>query len=234
MAMFKPLLMSTVLLVSLSACESMPWKEYNQGDPVRSVPSAEQKADLLAQARRTTLENKYPEIRSGQLDAAEEAYRNAPQNQDTALAYARLLRHVNMVEQADMVLKPFAENTDMASEELLVEYSKLKLTMGQMDQAQMMAQEAGFKGNSPSSLMILGVALDAQGHHVAAEQQFRAALQGVGMDIDLRNKILNNLAVSLMGQGRKDEAQSVLAQIRDSAGSGNTVIEANRKLAETL
>lgn len=235
MAMMKPLLLSTALLVSLTACETMPWREFNTGDPVRSsMTTKQQKTDFLESARQMALENRYPEIRNGQLAAAEEAYTKAPHDADAALAYAKLLRRVNMVEQANMVLTPFARYPETATEDMLVEYAKVKLALGQLDEAQMMAQEAGFKANTASSLMVLGVALDAQGHHVAAEGKFREALQNVGMDIDLRNKILNNLSISLMGQGRQEEAKIALSQISDVAGGSGSVVDANRKLANNL
>lgn len=234
MVRVKPLLLSTALLISLTACQSAPWREFNSGDPVRTNPTDAQKANLFASARMATLENKYPEVRSGQLSAAEDAYRNAPHDQSAALSYAKVLRQVNMLEQADMVLKPFADDVETANEDLLIEYSKVKLAMGHMDEAQILAQEAGFKGNSAASMMILGVALDAQGHHAAAEQKLRQALDVVGMDIGLKNKILNNLAVSMIGQGKQAEAQIILSQIQDVAGSNSSIIDANRSLAETL
>ena len=231
MATVKTILLSTALVMSLSACASTPWREFNTGDPAGVKTDKEQ---ILASARKATMEKKYEAVRNGDLDAAEEAYKASPDDAYAALSYAKILRQVNMIEQADMVLKPFAEDPAQAGEDVLVEYAKIKLVMGEFDVAQMMAQEASFINENPNSLMVLGIALDAQGHHTAAEEQLRKALDGVGMDIALKNKIMNNLAVSLISQGRRNEAALVLSQIQDAGGANVQIIEANRKLAEQL
>ena len=231
MATIKPLLLSTALIVSLAACTSTPFRELNSGDPVKSTTDKEQ---ILNSARQASLGKKYEQVRNGDLSSAEDAYRNSPSDPYAALSYAKLLRSVDMYEQADLVLKPFADNPAQASEAVLLEYAKLKLITGDFDSAQMLAQEANFMTDSPESLMLLGVALDTQGHHEAAETHFRQALANVGMDIKMKNKIMNNLAISLLSQGRRNESVVVLSQIQDAASSDNGVVQANRQLAENL
>ena len=231
MTSIKPLLLSTALIITLTACESSPFRELNTGDPVN--PEAD-KARIMESARNVAMEKKYAEVRHGDLDAAEEAYRAAPNDVYAAMSYAKILRRVNRHEQADLILKPYAADPAQAGEDVLLEYSKLKLAMGDFDTAQMMAQEANFISNSSESLMLLGVALDAQGHHTAGEKHLRQELDKVGMDVALKSKIQNNLAVSLMAQGRRNEASVILSQIQDTASNNLDTIEANRQLAEQL
>lgn len=231
MALLKPVLLSTVVIASLTACQASPWREPNAGDPVKASARKEQ---LMNTMRMASLEEKYEVVRNGDFAAAEEAYRDNPDDPYRALTYAQILRQINMPEQADLILKPFVDDPALAGEDIMVEYAKLKLSMGDFDTAQVMAQEASFMNDSPQALMLLGVALDAQGHHEAAESNLREALTMVDMDIDLKNKILNNLAVSLMAQGRKNEAAVILSQIVDTAGNSANIVAANRELAEKL
>ena len=231
MGLSKPIILSSLLVLSLSACQSTPWKEYNTGDPVKAVS---QKDQILASARQATLEKNYVEIRSGALKTAEDAYRQSPSDPYAALNYAQILRRVNMPGQAEMVLKPFVDNPSVAGEGMLLEYAKLKLATGDFDTAQMMAQEANFQSESAESTMILGIALDAQGHHVAAENHFRQALNNAGADAVLKNKITNNLAVSLIAQGRRNEADLMLSQVTAIDTQNDQIIEGNRKLAQQL
>lgn len=227
---FKPLL-SLSLIAMVSACATQP-KEFGGGDPVKPLT---QKEKMLATARNAAIESQFDNIKGGELTMAENAYRAAPNDQYAALNYAKLLRKVTMVTQADMVLKPFAINPEMASEPILTEYAKVKLSQGDFETAQIFAQEAFMKNGGAESQMVLGVSVDAQGHHQAAENHFRKALNNVGMDMDLRAAIQNNLALCLMAQGKNAEANSILnAIIPASGGMDNEIIRANANLADKL
>lgn len=231
MAFLKPVILSTMVVLSLTACQATAWREFNTGDPVQATDRADRIREAVKMA---SLEKRFEIVRNGTYAAAEEAYRNDPKDPFAALSYAQILRQINMPEQAEIILKPLAEDPVLAGEDIMLEYARVKLTLGDFNAAQVLAQEASFMNDSADALMLLGVALDAQGHHEAAESNLRDALDMAGMNINLKNKILNNLAVSLMAQGRKNEAELILSQIIDVAGAGTSVVAANRELAEKL
>jgi Flp pilus assembly protein TadD len=228
---FKHLLLSAALICSLPACQATQWRELNTGDPVRIESTKE---NLRALARQTAYQSKFGQEESIPLMAAENAYIAAPDDSDAALHYATLLRKQGLFEQADLILKPFTDNLFVARDDVLIEYAKLKIETGHFDEAQIMAQEAGFKAQSAETLMILGVALDAQGHHEVAAKQFRAALNEAGMDFEMKNKILNNLALSLLAQGKQTEAMRTIDTVDSVAGVDMAVIEANKQLIKNL
>ena len=220
----------TILLLSVSACAPVP-KEFGN-DPVKPLTQSEK---MMISARNAAIENQYQNIKSGDLARAETAYRTNPKNVSAAMAYAQLLRRVNMAEQADLILKPFAINPLYANEDVLVEYAKLKLQQGDFESAQIFAQEAYTLNQSPKSQMVLGVAVDAQGHHQASENHFRQALEKANMDIDLKNAILNNLALSLIAQNKEAEAQSILSNLSSKTSVMDAgKVNANKTLASRL
>lgn len=225
------ILLSLTLISILTACATQP-NEFGNGDPVQPLS---QKEKMMATARNAAIESQFQNIKDGELTMAENAYRSSPKDPYAALNYARLLRKVTMVTQADMVLKPFAIDPKMATEAILIEYTKIKLSQGDFETAQIFAQEAFMKGGSAESQMVLGVSVDAQGHHQAAENHFRQALKNVGMDMDLKAAIQNNLALCLMAQGNNDEANSILnAIIPTSGGVEADIIRSNADLANKL
>lgn len=225
------LLLSVICVAMLSACATQPM-EFGGGDPVTPQTHKEK---MLASARNAAIESQFENIRQGELTMAEQAYRTAPKDPYAALNYARLLRKVTMVVQADMVLKPFAINPETASESILTEYAKIKLSQGDFETAQIFAQESFMKGGTAESQMVLGISVDAQGHHQAAENHFRQALKNVGLDMDLKAAIQNNLALCLMAQGKKAEANSILNAIIPTSGQVKSdIIRANADLANKL
>ncbi len=228
----KILSLSMVLLMtSVSACTTAP-KEFGHGDPVKPMT---QKEKMLMSARNAALEQQNSNIEQGSLSSAEKAYRASPKNPVTAFEYAHLLRKVDMVGQAEMVLKPFAIDPKKANEDILLEYAKIQLKKGEFDAAQLYAQEAMMIVDTAQSRMVLGIAVDAQGHHQAAENHFKVALEKAALDIDLQNSIKNNLALSLMAQNKTREAQSVLSSIKNPSNDFDAgTIDANRYLSKKL
>lgn len=219
------------LMVSLSACMTVP-DEYGMGDPVKPLTQTEK---MQMSARNALIENQYANIKQGALGDAEKAYRAAPKNPVSAFEYAHLLRKVNMDGQAEMILKPFAINPKTASEDILIEYAKIQLKKGDFEAAQIYAQEAMVKLDTAQSRMVLGIAVDAQGHHQAAENHFRKALEMAPLDLDLKNSIKNNLALCLMSQNKNTEAQSILNSVRPAAGDLDAdIISANKSLSGKL
>ena len=219
------------VLVLISACKTVP-DEYGYGDPVKQLTEKEQ---MLMSARNAALERQYTNIRRGELSGAEKLYRSAPKNSKAAFGYAHLLRKVDQVGQAEMILKPFAIDPQKANEDILLEYAKIQLKKGDFEAAQIYAQESMMRVDTAQARMVLGVAVDAQGHHQAAENHFKSALDKAHLDIDLQNSIKNNLALSLMAQGKESEAQSLLSSIRDGSDSLNMgVVSGNKRLLGKL
>ena len=218
-------------LVLLSACGSLS-SPYGSGDPIKGLT---QKEKMQISARNAILEKHHSNIEKGALTNAEKSYRASPKDPVLAFEYAHLLRKVNLVEQADMILKPFAINPQKVNEDILVEYAKIKLSQGDFETAQIYAQEAMSVLDSAQARMVLGIAVDAQGHHQAAENHFRQALMKANLDIDLQNTIKNNLALNLIAQNKNAEAEGLLRSIKPAAGDiDQGVINANKELSEKL
>jgi len=227
----KHLLLLIPVVIALGACETVP-DEFGYGDPVKPLTKKEK---MQITARNALLEQQYSHIEKGALTNAEKAYRSAPKSQGAAFEYAHLLRKVDMVAQAEMVLKPFAINPASVNEDILVEYAKIQLKQGDFETAQIFAQEAMQKLDSAQSRMVLGIAVDAQGHHQAAENHFRQALKLANLDVDLQNSIKNNLALCLIAQNKNSEAQSLLQSIKSMHGDmDGGVIKANKNLLNKL
>lgn len=225
-------ILSLTVLLAVSACQTAP-HEFGGGDPVMPLTS---KDKMKISARNAILEDRYKNIERGALASAETAYRNSPSDPNLSLNYARLLRQVEMIDQAKMILKPFAVNPDKADIGILVEYTKIKLSLGDFEGAQIFAQEAIIKQpDNASALMVLGVAVDAQGHHQSAENHFRHALLNSKTNLDLQKLIKNNLALSLIAQGKNTEAHSILSGLKNiSDGLKYGTVQANKSMADNL
>jgi len=227
----RQLILPILAAAMLTACATAP-DEFSNGDPLKARTPAEQ---AMVSARNAALESVNADIKRGELSSAEKTYRAAPGNAQGALSYAKLLRKVNMAEQADMILKPFVINPKTATNEIFLEYAKLKAQLGDFKAAQALAEEAMMISDTARSRMVLGIAVDAQGHHQAAENHFRAGLVKVGMDMDLKNSLLNNLALSLIGQDKMSAARQVLSEIQPSQSHlRQGTVNQNKKLAEKL
>ncbi len=223
-------LVSLFILPSLSACKTTP-DEYGLGDPIKPLSQQEQ---VMVSARNAALEAKYNHIEKGALSSAEKLYRNKP-NAQNALSYSGLLRQVNMVHEAQMILKPFAIDPAWTSPSILNEYTKIKLSIGDFEQAQIFAQEAmTLDDMNAESQMLLGVSVDAQGHHQAAENHFQQALIKANLNPELQSTINNNLALSLLAQGKNDEANALLQKINSPSSQQNSVINANKSFLKKL
>lgn len=227
----KKTLLLSALCVSLVACTTAP-KEFGYGDPVKPMTKKEK---MVMSARNAIIEKQVSSIARGELTLKETMYRQNPKNSKAALEYASLLRKVGMVEQAQMILKPFAINPDNQNDDLLVEYAKIQLKQGEFDAAQVYAQEAMMLSDTAQARMVLGVSVDAQGHHQAAENHFRVALDKANLDMDLQNVIKNNLALSLIAQNKNTEAQSILNSIGSMPSDLDAdVVNANKNLSSKL
>lgn len=219
------------LLLALAACKTVP-NEYGAGDPVKPLTTEER---VQMAVRNAAVEARQGKIVSGALRDSEQAYKSAPNNGAVALRYAQDLRKAGLVEQAQMVLRPFAIDPEKSAADILVEYAKIKLESGDFEGAQIHAQEAMVLNENYAAVYhVLGIAVDAQGHHQAAENHFRKALAMLSKDDPLHAAATNNLALSLIAQGKTGEADSLLSSAGLAITPEQDVVKANRALVNSL
>jgi len=145
----------------------------------------------------------------------EKLYKRSPRNREVAVNYAQLLRKSGRPEEALAVLRPFAEaktkDKDGGAALVKNEYAATLIALGRFEEAQAIldgvltdARAAAFHADASH---LAGIALDAQGHHKAAEKLFRQALDGWNGD---PTSVMNNLALNLASQGKFDESLNLL------------------------
>jgi Flp pilus assembly protein TadD len=218
-------------LLCLVACQTVP-SEYSNGDPVKPLTTQER---IQSAMRDAAIETQKGRVVAGALKVSEAAYKAAPNNGELALNYAHDLRLAGLGEQAQMVLRPFAINPKKSNEDILVEYAKVKLQDGDFEGAQIYAQEAMMLNpKSAQAHHVLGIAVDAQGHHQASENHYRNSLNLLVDNDPLRAAIQNNLALSLAAQGKSVEAQSLLSTSKTDAPLARGTIQANKAFLNAL
>lgn len=229
---YRNLLVATALAGFVVSCQTVP-SEYGYGDPVKPLTTEERVQNAV---RNAALEiSQSSGAHAASIRAAETVYRANPKNAEAALGYATALRRGGLIEQAQMILKPFALAPERLNGGILVEYSKIKLQLGDLKGAELFAHEAlTLNPEDPASHNVLGVAVDAQGYHQAAENHFRRALENIGDNISLRSAVSNNLALSLIAQKKYVEARSILTDLRTPEKFEQDVIDANRKLVNDI
>lgn len=202
------LILASCLFLSVSACKTVP-NEFGAGDPIAPLTVEER---IQIAARNAAVESRRGKIIAGALRSSEKNYNANPKSDVAALAYATDLRKAGIPEQAQTVLRPFAIDAQKSSSDVLVEYSKIKLGLGDFEGAQLYAQEAMILNeNYAPAYHVLGIAVDAQGHHQAAENHFKKALSMVSKDDPLHPAITNNLSLALAAQGKTSDAESTLS-----------------------
>lgn len=229
---YRNLLIVTALAGLTMSCQTVP-SEYGYGDPVKPMTTEERVQNAV---RNAALEvSKATGSHASAVQAAETVYRANPKDPGGALNYAAALRKAGMTEQAQLILKPFALSPERSNGDILVEYSKIKLNMGDLKGAELFAHEAlTLNPEDAASHNILGVAVDAQGYHQAAENHFRHALENVGDNITLRSAISNNLAMSLIAQKKYAEAKAILSGLTTPEKFEQDVIDANRSFVNSI
>lgn len=224
--------MIALLASATLSCRTVP-SEYGYGDPVAPLTTEERIRNAVRDAAIQSA------ILSGDvavdLAASEAVYRSNPKSADAALSYATALRQSGMIGQAQLVLKPFAVAPEKLNADILVEYAKIKLESGDLEGAELFAQEAlVLNDNNAASHNILGVAVDAQGYHQSAENHFRNALKHTDKNESLYVAASNNLALSLIAQKEYAEAAVILNGLQAADGIDQGVIEANENFLEEL
>lgn len=145
------------------------------------------------------------------LSLTENIYKKNPESVDAALDYATALRMAGRETQANLVIKKFADKPG-ASAHVLNETARIDLSAGRYDQALASAQNATqLYPDNVESLMILGMAHDAQNDLKLAEKAYRAALILKPSNKD-KAAILNNLALNLTLQEKLKDAYPMIEE----------------------
>lgn len=164
------------------------------------------------------------------LSYAERIYKRKSDDPVAAVDYAAALRHAGQVYEAAAVLKPFAEGKNPDSF-VLSEMSAIKLASGSYKEAEKHAQQAVLTNEKNYlAYQYLGIALDAQGMHPAAERAFRKGLDHWQGD---PTTIMNNLALNLTTQGFLEEASDIL-QKAQTISPDRLEIERNLRIVTAL
>lgn len=201
--------LSVLAVIGLSACQSAP-----QGAPGTS--------NMAGQQTQVQAKDSLPVIES--------LYKRDSENPDLARRYARALRENGRAQRANIVLAPFAEAKNPTAG-VITEYGAIHSALGQYDAAEQYARRAiGIAPESGEAWQVLGIALEAQGHHQQAEVAFRKAL-----DFWQGNPaaVLNNLGLNLATQGFFDEAVDSLRRASGLAPDRKE-IERNLRIVSAL
>lgn len=226
---FKRALLTTAALctmgLSLAACQTTSSSSYQPQDMenLTQIDKVLMRAANDAQARGKADES---------LELLENMYRRNSNDPSIAARYARSLRYAQRYQRASIVLTPFARKYDEhKNTDVIIEYSALKSAMGDYGIAEEYGRQAV---NNAAEIArghhVLGIALDAQGHHKEAEEQFREALINWQGD---PAALLNNLGLNLAAQGKVEEAIDVLSKAA-AANPGRMEIERNLRIVKAL
>jgi Flp pilus assembly protein TadD len=147
---------------------------------------------------------------SGQTDVALSMYASAaaaePGRADVQARFAAALARSGNIAQAEQVLDRAIERRP-SDPALLLQLGRLRLRSGAAAQAlEIFERLIATAPRNAEALGGRGVALDLLGHHVEAEQSHRRALSLVPDSI----ATANNLAMSLLLNGRPAEATAIL------------------------
>lgn len=165
------------------------------------------------------------------LALLEQIYKRDSSNADNAVNYARALREEGRLNRAVLVLTPFIGDDSKTHAGACTEYANVQAALGNYAEAEAHARRAVLESpESPQGYHILGIALDAQGHHQQAETAFRKALEYWTGD---PAPVLNNLGLNLATQGFLDEAVDTLRKAA-AMSPGRTEIERNLRIVAAL
>jgi Flp pilus assembly protein TadD len=168
--------------------------------------------------------------RKQSLSLLEEAYKRKA-NEKNALAYASALRHAGYHKRAALILRPFAEDQKNDNLDVLLEYASTLAAMGDYVETEQVARNAVILApESGRAYHVLGIALDAQGHHDQARVAFDKGLDRWQGD---PSPILNNIGLNLAALGFIDEAIDTLRRALDTAPDRRE-IERNLRIVSAL
>lgn len=164
------------------------------------------------------------------LSYAEKIYKRNSADPQAALNYAASLREAEHLNQAALILAPFA-NDKNGLPAAKTEYAALQLALGNNKSAEEYAKKAVVQAPEDyKAYHYLGIALDAQGMHKEAERAFRKSLDYWEGD---PTPVMNNLALNLASQEYLDEAVEILRKAKEIAPD-RVEIERNLRIVTTL
>ena len=164
------------------------------------------------------------------LQVLERVYKRKSGDEQAAIDYASALRKNDYINQASIVLEPFATDSN-ASSTAQAEFSAIMLAKGEYDLAESYAQKAIISDdNNADAYHHLGIALEARSMHEEAERAFRKGLELWEGD---PTTIMNNLALNLASQNHLDEAAEILQKAREISPN-RTEIERNLRIVSAL
>ncbi len=164
------------------------------------------------------------------LSALEQAYKQNPNNVQTAINYAGALRDAAYLNRAAIVLAPYV-HAAKPSEDALLEYSAVQLDLGNYITAEEYAQKAITKNDKNArAYHLLGIALDAQNQHESSEAAFRKAIEYWQGNPAL---VMNDLAQNLTTQEKVEEASETMEEAARLAPQ-NIDIERNLRILRAL
>lgn len=157
-------------------------------------------------------------------------YKRNSNDSSAALGYAQALRHAGEVDQAGLVLAPFAFDKNSPSA-VKTEYAAIQLAIGNYTSAEGFAKKAVTQNEDDyEAFHYLGIAQDARGLHEDAETAFRKALENwEGSPVP----VLNNLALNLATQMRPDEAAELIDHATALAPNRRD-LQRNRRIINAL
>ncbi len=164
------------------------------------------------------------------LGYMEKIYKRNSADPEAAMRYASALRGADYLNQADLVLAPFAKDAKSPAG-VKAEYAAIQLALGNNKSAETFARKA--VAQDPAlyeSYHYLGIAQDAQGQYEEGEKSFRTALENWQGD---PVPVMNNLALNLSAQNKLDEAIDILMKAKEVAPN-RIEVERNLRIMTTL
>ena len=215
------LLVSTALILPLAACQTTSEQANKQDRSERIGAALEQAANDASNAGNT----------EESLALLERSYKRDSGNMALATKYARALRTADRLTRAALVLSPFVNDGGDADAAAHIEYAATMAAMGTYAEAETHARQAVLmEPENGQAYHILGIALDAQGHHPQAETAFRKGLELWQGD---PGPVLNNLGLNLATQGFIDEALDTLRKAAE-VSPNRQEIERNLRIVGAL
>ena len=162
-------------------------------------------------------------MESGQIEGAvvhlSRLYDETPRDRRVIYDYARHLRYVDALAEAQQVLN---DGLALFPDDALLQLERAKtfIALGRGTEAVAAAEALRVSHpNDPAVLQTLGVALDRQGRHDEAMQAYKAAM-AIGRP---SASLLNNAAMSRLMDGDLDEAEDLLQRAQSAPGAGPQV-----------
>ncbi len=213
-----------ILLCSLAITAAIPLSacQTTSTQPKSTIDSVLERAENAASDAGHTQES---------LALLERLYKRNSDDPKIALKYAKALREAGHLNRANMVITPFAGEEAEPDASAKTEYASIQAALGNYLSAEEYSRQAILLNTQSSQAYhILGISLDAQGHHKQAEVAFRKAIDLWEGD---PGPILNNLGLNLAAQGFLDEAVDTLRKAV-AISPERTEIERNLRIVSVL